>query len=83
MLFHRAGSVAKCISHDCLVTDLRNSENARGFYKQWKLLEPMRVAVVGTPSNGGMDPKLAIFCKQPRLPVVGVGHQLSYKTYHP
>ena len=39
-----------------------------------------RVTLGKTPSNGDMEPETAISSKQARLPVVGLGNQLTHKN---
>lgn len=41
---------------------------------QWKLAGVYKGDLMKMQSNGNMEPELAIFCNQARVPVDGLGH---------
>ena len=41
----------------------------------------MRLILVKTLVMGDTEPELAIFCNEARLPVEGLGHESSHKTF--
>lgn len=45
-------------------------------------LESKRVILKKPPSNGDMDPKVAIFYNKAKLLAVGMVHQPSHKTFY-
>jgi hypothetical protein len=46
----------------------------------WKLSNFAMTTLAKTPM-GDMDHELVMFCNQERLPVMGLGYQLSHKSF--